>query len=263
MPETRAPCPSGLADAFCAHGFVKLSAAIPNDVLRNAHTPTAELIAERRQRLAIAPNGSDGWQAGPFLDGQPTLFRLNGPWLDHRLEFAARLLATGRVLAAVRELMDGDVIAPTADALVFKDAGRGFGHRWHRDPTPCDELPSLMVGFHFDSSDADSGGLIFVPGSHRSPDTTDWNALPEADWFAARAGMVEMPTNAGDVVIHSTRVIHCSLPTRRASLRRVYYVQFDRLQNVLQLPEDAWPRRQFAPGCEALRQALQQFGEAT
>jgi ectoine hydroxylase-related dioxygenase (phytanoyl-CoA dioxygenase family) len=263
MPEMYAASPSRLAEAFSTHGFVKLSAAIPPSALRIAQTVSAELIADRRRRLSTARNGSDGWQAGPFVDGRPTLFRLNGPWLHHRLEFAGRLLATRRVLDAVRELMEGDAAAPIADALVFKDAYRGFGHRWHRDPSPIDMFPSLIVGFHFDSSDADSGGLMFVPGSHRSLDTTDWNALPKADWFAARPDVVEMVTEAGDVVIHSTRVIHCSHPTRQASLRRIYYVQFDRMEKLGRIPEDARWRPQSMSASEALRQALEQFGEPT
>lgn len=263
MPEACKSSLSGFAEAFLMFGFAVLKAAIPPAILLRAQAASAELIAERRQRLVAAPNSGDGWQVGPLLDGRPTLFRLNGPWLDHRLEFAGCLLATRLVLDAVRQLMEGDRFAPTADALVFKDAGRGFGHRWHQDPSPVAVFPSLMVGFHLDSSDANSGGLKFIPGSYRSEAKTDWRNLPEVEWFADRHGMVELTTGAGDVVVHSTQVIHCSHSTRRSSLRRVYYVQFDRLRNMQRLPKDTWSRKQYGPGSIALREALDQFGEPT
>jgi ectoine hydroxylase-related dioxygenase (phytanoyl-CoA dioxygenase family) len=242
-------------DAFGELGFCVLRQAIPRTVLADAQAATATLIHRQRVKGEQSGDRSHGWQYGPASDGTPTLFRLNGPWLSHRLEFAARLMAVPEVLRAVAEIMKGDEFAPTSDALIFKDRNRGFGHRWHQDPVPLIVPPSVMVGFHLDASDHSNGALRVVPGSHRTVMGVDWSALPESEWYADRPDTVVLAANAGDVTIHSTQLVHGSLSTSSPQLRRIYYVQFDRRSNVNLLPADSWMQRSFELGLQALRLA--------
>jgi hypothetical protein len=242
-------------DAMAKLGFCALRQMIPPAHLADAQHVTTAMIADQRRAGRQGGDLSAGWQYGPFIDGTPTLFRLNGPWLSHRLAFAARLIANPSVLTAVAEIMEGDEFAPTSDALVFKDSGRGFGHRWHQDPAPLIVPPSVMVGFHIDSSDQTSGALRLVPGSHRSVAGVDWVALPEAESFTCRPGAVVLAADAGDVTVHDTQVVHGSPPTTCPQMRRIYYVQFDRRANVERLPVESWARRSFESGLDALQRA--------
>jgi ectoine hydroxylase-related dioxygenase (phytanoyl-CoA dioxygenase family) len=238
-------------------GFCVLRQAIPQAVLADAQEATATLIDRQRAEGQQSGDRSHGWQYGPSRDGTPILFRLNGPWLSHGLEFAARLMALPEVLRAVADIMEGDEFAPTSDALIFKDRNCGFGHRWHQDPAPQIVSPSIMVGFHLDASDQSNGALRVVPGSHRTVMGVDWSTLPEPEWYADRPDTVVLEANAGDVTIHSTQVVHGSLSTSSPQLRRIYYIQFDRRSNVDLLPVDFWMRRSFELGLQALRRARQ------
>jgi ectoine hydroxylase-related dioxygenase (phytanoyl-CoA dioxygenase family) len=109
--------------------------------------------------------------------------------------------------------------------LVIKDSRNQSIHRdlrWHRDTTFSQHLPInpfVNAGLYLDYSDASRGGLLVLPGSHRS---TDYDVVQETT--------VEVPEQVcisaepGDVVIHNADLWHRSGPhSVQGEVRRVLY----------------------------------------
>jgi ectoine hydroxylase-related dioxygenase (phytanoyl-CoA dioxygenase family) len=96
---------------------------------------------------------------------------------------------------------------------------------WHVDESPGPGGRSthfITVGVYLDQSDVDRGGLVVIPGSHRSLPTMH---VPESEIDPAREMAVE--ANRGDVVVHSSRLLHCSHRCRQdGAVRRVLYATY-------------------------------------
>lgn len=79
----------------------------------------------------------------------------------------------------------------------------------------------LALRIHFDASDADTGALCVVPGSHTR------GVLSDAEIGAETLSAFEpCLTGAGDVLLLRPLLLHRSAPSKRAGRRRVLHVVY-------------------------------------
>jgi ectoine hydroxylase-related dioxygenase (phytanoyl-CoA dioxygenase family) len=100
---------------------------------------------------------------------------------------------------------------------------------WHRDPSGralIDDVGDASSDFtcdiYIDPSTLDNGCLWALPGTHRAggPDLAD--ASPDFDVPGARA----LEAQPGDMIIHSTGVLHGSPTNTSSSVRRTLYLHY-------------------------------------
>lgn len=109
--------------------------------------------------------------------------------------------------------------------LVIKDPANQSAHRdlrWHRDETFTRHLPInpfVNCGLYLDASDSSRGGLLVLPGSHKS---RAHDGLRETT--SNPPEQICVPALPGDLVIHRADIWHRSGPHRvHGEVRRVLY----------------------------------------
>lgn len=137
------------------------------------------------------------------------------------------------VLDAVAAILDS-AFAPANDSLVVKMPGAGAAVPWHRDPTGKelisevgDATGDFTCDIYLDASTRDNGCLWAIPGSHRGEPETMADPL---DFAVADAVPVE--AQPGDLVLHSTGLLHGSPQNSSGGLRRTVYLHFRTLEHL-------------------------------
>jgi len=191
----------------------------------------AEMAAISADMDEAAPRYSKGdgrsWWA-ELADGEDALVRMQ--FFDTESPAAAELVADERLQQLAGLLDDGHRwgLRSTGNRLeaLFKPLGvvRGISDiPWHKD---CSlgrhsyDCSGLTVGISVTGSDATSGQLSMVAGSHRA---LVWPApvvQPGLD-----LPVVDVPTRAGDITIHCSCTMHMANPPIERP-RRVMYTSF-------------------------------------
>jgi len=135
------------------------------------------------------------------------------------------ITANPRVVAAV-ERAAGAPVLPAHDSMVVKMPGAGATVPWHRDPPGRalierlgDASGDFITDVYVDPSTVGNGCVWGIPGSHRCTDEVD------PDDFG-RADAVPLQAEPGDVVLHSTGVLHGSPANRSTAMRRTFYIHY-------------------------------------
>jgi ectoine hydroxylase-related dioxygenase (phytanoyl-CoA dioxygenase family) len=204
---------------FEKNGFCRLPGLIPRPVLerlRRFFDPM--LIADRVPGKAIAesPQGRVVTNVDQLL-----------AWGDPAVLDLLALPETMKVASAIC----GDNLFTVQEFAVIKHRGDATPVLWHQDMVNGRSAPCLSMGIYLDDADAGEGALRFIPGSH---------LRSEPICELARMPAVEVPAEAGDVIIHDMMTAHSSEPMDGNGLRRVIYLVF--LSSELALGEDIYPR---------------------
>lgn len=130
------------------------------------------------------------------------------------------------LLRAVEQVL-GQSVVPSNDSMVVKMPGAGAAVPWHRDPNgnflierDGDACSDFTCDIYLDPSTKENGALWAIPGSHRG----GWDNLEELDFNIPEAVLLE--AQPGDILFHSTGVLHGSPPNRSGGLRRTFYVHY-------------------------------------
>ncbi len=237
---------------FDRDGFVHLKGAIGADELAELRNETGRMIEEGWRgkepkqhyfHTADPGSGEDVFHRIQFLF--PKAQRSPNPFLA--------LLGHPRLLDAVAQLHRGFHSCISGEALVFKTPRNGLavpvhcdGAEWQPGITPREIF--FNVDVYLDDATPENGCLLAVPGSHLRP------ARELLRKGFDIPSLIPVPTKAGDVVIHNTRVIHGSHASRSASLRRTIYYEF-RTVEWMSSPEHAalmgMPGRDMRPWIKA------------
>lgn len=152
-----------------------------------------------------------------------------------KLSAARALLGHPFILRSIEKLQGGSFI-PTWDSMVFKQQGMGASIPWHRDSPPYgypgidERVAAINVDFYLDRSDL-SNCLWGILGSNHWPveqverRITELNSGLKPRCLADEPDVVPIPMEPGDVLFHSTLVLHGSQPSL-SHLRRVLYYEF-------------------------------------
>lgn len=185
-------------------------------------------VAADMDRAAPRYSRGDGrsWWA-ELADGSDALVRMHG--FDTESPVTAQLVLDDRLQSLAGLLDDGHEFGRRASNRIealFKPLGvvKGISDvPWHKD---CSlgrhsyDCSGLTVGISVTGSDAVSGQLSMVAGSHRA---LMWPApvvQPGLD-----LPVVDLPTSAGDVTIHCSCTLHMANPPVERP-RRVMYTSF-------------------------------------
>jgi ectoine hydroxylase-related dioxygenase (phytanoyl-CoA dioxygenase family) len=168
----------------------------------------------------------------------------------------------GRILSALLEApIFGD------DAMVFKGADGGPlvpSHSVHSSldwPEHEPEREVINVGIYLDDAGPHNGCLRVVPGSHVLP-ADEVRAL--IDLGMDNPAFVDVPIDAGDVLLHSEWLVHSSLATPAGSpLRRVLYVAFKNLREYVGADDEHGALIYARMARAAERRAATPYGSAT
>jgi ectoine hydroxylase-related dioxygenase (phytanoyl-CoA dioxygenase family) len=160
-------------------------------------------------------------------------FRVN--YLHNKGEDASlELLGSPQVLA-VAESLCGPNFVPTYESMVFKKAGDGEKIPWHQDAVHSRKHRVFNFDLYLDESKVGAGALRVVPKSQRVIQDACGVANDHA-WDIP--GVIHVPLEPGDVLLHDVMVLHGSERSLGAALRRTVYYEFRAAEMILE--EGPW-----------------------
>jgi len=227
-------------------------------VLRNWIPP--QLLA----RLQDAGDAwiKDGMQQGGAedfkfrtVDGARTMFRVD--YVHNKGQSASlELLGSPQVLA-VAESLCGPNFIPTYESMVFKNEGKGVAIEWHQDACHPGKHRIFNLDVYLDASEIGSGALKVLPGSNKRRQdiceiATDFGWEPP--------GVIDVPMEPGDVLLHDVMVVHGSEATDGKALRRTIYYEFRAAEEIIE--DGPWDREWIDRRLRLVPLALRRHAEA-
>jgi hypothetical protein len=199
-------------------GFLHLKAVFTRDEMERAN---AEI--DRLASIARPGDNESWWVTGE--DGDDVLCRL--VYATLRSPLLSSLENDPRI-ARLGTLLDPDAkVAPDrmeGSAVLLKVPGRTKGLSnipWHQDCGMGGHAilcPALSIGIQLTGSNAETGNLTVVPGSHGQTLHYQWQQRLEG------VPVVHINTEPGDVTVHVQDVMHASPKPTGAGGRRTMYV---------------------------------------
>lgn len=141
------------------------------------------------------------------------------------------LMALGnpRILRIPLSLFPGPFVVTWED-MVVKTPGSGNTVPMHQDSLfQSRSGPVFSVGIYLDSSAEDP--LLVIPGTHRMGPLDEEQVARAAE--ENRHRVTPVPVSAGDAIVHNVRMIHGSGANAGAQVRRVLYLEFRSVEQVL------------------------------
>ncbi|MCX6972547.1 MAG: phytanoyl-CoA dioxygenase family protein [Verrucomicrobia bacterium] len=163
-------------------------------------------------------NSDYGYIRPPHL-GRAVLHRIG--YMQTKTDAFLHLLGHPVILRIAEALQGRNMVCGVGFSMVTKSKGYGAAVPWHVDPAFCKVRNGINIGIYLDGANESNGMLWAVPGSHRRKDY-DLQELIEKHGFRL-PGAIPVPTQAGDLVIHSEDVLHGSPVTHSDEPRRVVY----------------------------------------
>ena len=146
------------------------------------------------------------------------------------------LCARPDILDLVEGVIGPDVIL-WGSQLFSKPAQTGLAVPWHQDGHfwPIRPLATCTVWIAIDDVDAENGGMLYVPGSHRTRELYPHAEQPSEESALnaelvpehvdlARAEVDDLP--AGGLSLHDVYLIHGSEPNRSARRRAGFVIRY-------------------------------------
>ena len=192
-------------DAFERRGFLALPGLIPADLLARL-----QALFDR----ALVP-GQAADQLVTMAGGHSFVTNLDLLCIKDDLS-CLELLGLPPILEIAQTLC-GDDFFPIQEWAVIKHLGDEQSVLWHQDMVHGRSGTCFTMGIYLDDAAPGDGALQVIEGSHR--DGRDICALQDQPY-------VEVPMQAGDVLIHDMMLAHGSEPLRANAIRRVIYIEF-------------------------------------
>lgn len=235
--------------SFKENGFLHIPGLVPAQELAAAQRDTKLMIDRGIDRQIDDPDYLYGMDA--LDNNRKCLFRINNLLTRHapNNETFKLLLAYPPLLSAINQAVGGDHFVSSVHSTVFKVPHRGYPVPWHQDPVQVFRFPVFNVDIYLDEATTENGCLYVIPGSHLAgyhPGLEfihNWTQGLEEN----APGAIAVPTKPGDVLFHSTSVLHGSYWNRSNSMRRTIYFHIDHLQDIKLQPAGKWPREGYLP----------------
>jgi hypothetical protein len=191
--------------SFDEQGFAHFPGFVPPPLLARLRALFDELLVPDDAPNKVVVAGRDG----PVVS--------NVDLLCQRGNLAAlELLGYPPLLELARALCGEDFFL-IQEFAVIKHGGDQLPVLWHKDMVHRRSGTCFTAGIYLDAATAGDGALQIVPGSHR-----DTRGICEL----AEEPHIEMPMQAGDMLIHDMMLAHASPPMQDGTLRRVIYFEF-------------------------------------
>lgn len=196
---------SNLTD-FETKGFFRLAHVIPADLLvklRELFDELMDISVPRDGRFVFENKGKQFVTNLDHICGSGNLACLELLGYPPILDIASQIC--------------GDDFFLIQEFAVIKNQGDDLPVLWHQDMVHQRKGRCFTMGIYLDDVDAGDGALKVVPGSH-----LDGRPICEL----SRLPAIEVPMQAGDLLIHDMMLAHHSEPLLKKSLRRVIYFEF-------------------------------------
>ncbi len=192
--------------AFASDGYFALRQAIPSPYLQRLQQLTAALVVKE----------GDPDCPSHYLDNIRYVSCLEN--IGNKGSLCALELLGSPLILDIAASICGPDFFPMQDFVVVKMLGDSGGIvGWHQDMLHNRTGVPFSMGIYLDDADAGDGALHVVPGSHISGrDICQLKTEPS----------IEIPMQAGDILIHDMMLAHSSGPMQRNALRRVLYFVF-------------------------------------
>jgi len=191
---------------FEINGYFRLSNVLPADLLsrlRDLFDELMDISVPREGRFVYEYKGKQFVTNLDHICGSGNLACLE-------------LLGFPPVLELARQIC-GDDFFLIQEFAVIKNQGDDLPVLWHQDMVHQRKGRCFTMGIYLDDVDAGDGALKVVPASH-----LDSRPICEL----SRLDAIEVPMQAGDLLIHDMMLAHYSEPLRKRELRRVIYFEF-------------------------------------
>jgi hypothetical protein len=192
-------------EAFIQEGFTILPNAVPPVLLQKLR-----LLFEEKMN---SPDVSD--KAVNTVNGQSYI--TNVEYLFKSNNLACLELLGSPFLLETAETICGPGFFLIQEFAVIKMLGDNIEVLWHQDMLHRRTGNCFTMGIYLDDANAEDGCLRVVPASHTSE--KDICTLKEEPY-------IEVPVNAGDILIHDMMLAHSSGIMQHNCLRRVLYFEF-------------------------------------
>lgn len=126
------------------------------------------------------------------------------------------LLGFPPILEIARQICGEDFFL-IQEFAVIKNLGDELPVLWHQDMAHRRSGNCFTMGIYLDDANEDDGALRVVPGSHQSNKTI---------CELSKEPSMEVPMQAGDILIHDMMLAHSSGVLKKNHLRRVIYFEF-------------------------------------
>ena len=201
-------------DSFLSEGYCKIPGIIPPPLLERLRQLFDELMYKdefKEQRSYY------------FANGQDHVTNLEN--LCHKGNLAALELLGSPFMLEIAAHICGPDFFLIQEFAVIKNAGDELPVLWHQDMMHERTGRCFTVGIYLDEVKENDGALRVVPGSHLSG---------KSICVLQHEPFIEVPMQAGDILIHDMMLAHASEPMRQQSIRRVLYFEFLSRTQVLQ-----------------------------
>ncbi|MFN0175587.1 MAG: phytanoyl-CoA dioxygenase family protein [Saprospiraceae bacterium] len=225
--------------AFASDGYFALRQAIPSSYLERLQQLTAALVVKE----------DDPDCPVHYIDNIRYVSSLEN--ICNNGSLCALELLGAPLIQDIATSICGPDFFPMQDFVVVKMLGDHYGTvGWHQDMLHKRTGVPFSMGIYLDDAAAGDGALRVVPGSHISGrDICQLQTEPS----------IEIPMQAGDILIHDMMLAHSSDPMQHNALRRVLYFVF--LPTVQVKNEDLYPASTIETRTRLLNLAKQYYAQ--
>ena len=207
------------------NGYVHVKNVLDSWELKRLHEESLQLIEHIKK---TKPTNDDFRYAIDPVTGHSILHRVVG--LRNKGRAFLDLYGHPRLLHMAEAIL-GPNFMNAGDVMVVKMPEYGRPTPWHRDPAHPHIRPPFDIDVYIDSSTPENGCLYAIPGSHLWAGF-DLQEMVDRHGFSL-PGAIPLPAEPGDVVLHSPNLLHGSLTTRGSGLRRIIYLCFWGIDEIL------------------------------
>ena len=190
---------------FKEEGFVKISNCLSALLLLKLRNLIDEVIADEKDTLKVT------------LQIEDKKFVTNIQSLGNKNNLTCLELLASPFLLEVAQTICGEDFFCLQEFAVIKNLGDNLPALWHQDIMHQRTGDCFMVGVYLDDTNANDGALKIIPQSHLS-DKKICDIVKE--------DTIEIPMQAGDILVHDMMLAHSSEPLQVNQKRRVIYFEF-------------------------------------
>jgi ectoine hydroxylase-related dioxygenase (phytanoyl-CoA dioxygenase family) len=191
--------------AFHTDGYLRMQAVLPLSLLKQLHQLFDELMIPDTQIEKVIHENN----------GNKYVTNLDNICCKGNLA-CLELLGYSPVLEIAEQICGKDFFL-IQEFAVIKNLGDDLPVYWHQDMVHRRTGNCFTMGIYLDNADEDDGALRMVPASHLSHKNI---------CELSREPSVEVPMQAGDILIHDMMLAHSSGVLTKNLLRRVIYFEF-------------------------------------
>ncbi|MEC8082918.1 MAG: phytanoyl-CoA dioxygenase family protein [Pseudomonadota bacterium] len=205
-------------ESYLTNGYVHFKGAIPLSLIERWQDKAEQLEKEGLKRY------TEGEASTSIAISQdtvgPRVMRYNNVNAAES-QLSSELLSSHAMVMIYRELCGAGCIPINMD-LIYKQQHPHPIVNWHQDAPHSRAYPFANIGIYLDDAKADDGCLRLVPKSHFK-----WHDIEQltSSYGWDIPGVVEVPVQAGDIVVHDMMILHGSMPKRSSGVRRTLYLE--------------------------------------